>query len=289
MKKKIEIREILTSNAILVISALIMVCCAFFLLMDYCKRQKAEELMEEMAEQAIETKEEDESQDQEMETDTEPERFFVSVDFDMLHEINPDIYAWISVPGTNVNYPVLQSPEGEDTDYYLNTNLDGSSGYPGCIYTQLCNSKDFTDPVTILYGHNMRAGTMFATLHYYEDEIFFKENPYIYIYTEEQTFVYQIYASIWFHNYLLMDYYQNFESEKYIDNFIADISKYNGIIDSSLKIENTDKMIVLSTCAGSSRSNERYMVIGKLLNDEEVADIPEELKQRAVAYDNICD
>ena len=74
-------------------------------------------------------------------------------DFDELHEKNEDIYAWILVPGTMIDYPVLQS---ETDNYYLEYNLDHSSGYPGCIYTNQCNAKDFSDYNTILYGHNIK-------------------------------------------------------------------------------------------------------------------------------------
>ena len=74
-------------------------------------------------------------------------------DFGQLHEQNQDIYAWIVVPGTQVDYPLLQS---ETDNYYLDYNLDHSKGYPGCIYTNQCNRKDFSDYNTVLYGHNMK-------------------------------------------------------------------------------------------------------------------------------------
>ena len=113
-----------------------------------------------------------------------------NLDWDVLRETNKDIYAWIYIPETNVDYPVLQSET--DDEYYLMHNLDGSYGYPGCIFTQLLNSKDFTDYNTVLYGHNMKNGTMFRTLHYYQNEEFFYNNPYIYIYTENGVLVYEI-------------------------------------------------------------------------------------------------
>ena len=96
------------------------------------------------------------------------------IDFEQLHIDNPDIYAWIYVPGTLVDYPVLQHPT--DNSFYLEHNIDGSAGYPGCIYTELYNKKDFSDRNTLMYGHNMANGTMFATLHYYENSQNFEEN-----------------------------------------------------------------------------------------------------------------
>ncbi|MCD7708953.1 MAG: class B sortase, partial [Clostridiales bacterium] len=85
-----------------------------------------------------------------------------NLDWDSLRETNSDIYAWIYIPGTNVDYPVLQHPT--DDTYYLNYNMNGTRGYPGCIYTELATSKEFTDFNTVIYGHNMRNKTMFATL-----------------------------------------------------------------------------------------------------------------------------
>ena len=90
------------------------------------------------------------------------------IDFAALQEENSDVYAWIYVPGTNVDYPVLQHPE--DDTYYLEHNMDGSKGLPGCIYSESVNTKDFTDPNTVLYGHNMKNGSMFASLHNFEDQ-----------------------------------------------------------------------------------------------------------------------
>ena len=82
--------------------------------------------------------------------------------------LNPDVYAWIDVPGTEISYPVLQS--AEDNSYYLEHTIEGEKTLPGAIYSENYNSKDFSDYNTILYGHNMRNGTMFAgPLHDFED------------------------------------------------------------------------------------------------------------------------
>lgn len=113
-------------------------------------------------------------------------------DFGQLHEQNEDIYAWIVVPGTQVDYPLLQS---ETDNYYLDYNLDHSKGYPGCIYTNQCNRKDFSDYNTVLYGHNMKNGSMFGSIHSFEDETFFDGHPYIYVYTENERLTYEIYEA----------------------------------------------------------------------------------------------
>lgn len=103
------------------------------------------------------------------------------VDFDGLKAINEDVYAWIKVPGTNIDYPILQNADEED-DYYLNRTMDGQVGLPGCIYTEKYNSTGFNDPVTVVYGHTLHDGTMFSELKKYTDKTFFDEHPDIYIY-----------------------------------------------------------------------------------------------------------
>jgi len=67
----------------------------------------------------------------------------IEIDFDTLSKINPDIYAWIMIPGTEVSYPILQSNDDEVEDYYLYRTFDKKLGYPGSIYTQKRNSVNF--------------------------------------------------------------------------------------------------------------------------------------------------
>lgn len=188
------------------------------------------------------------------------------IDFDALHETNEDIYAWITIPDTNVDYPVLQHPA--ELDYYLDHNLDGSRGYPGCIYSQFLNAKDFSDFNTILYGHNMNAGTMFANLHYYEDPVFFEEHPYVYIYTEEGPLVYQIFAAYAFSNvHLLMGFDLSQESlrELYIENILS-LEGMNDNFNRDVKVAADSKILTLSTCI-KNQADKRYLVAAVLVAD----------------------
>ena len=81
-----------------------------------------------------------------------------------LKGVNQDIYAWICIPGTGVDYPVLQHPS--DDSYYLNYNMNGTRGYPGCIYTEKANSKEFTDFDTVVYGQCLLLSTTMKTRHF---------------------------------------------------------------------------------------------------------------------------
>jgi sortase B len=191
------------------------------------------------------------------------------IDWDDLWAQNDDVYAWIYIPNTAVDYPVLQH-DTED-NYYLDHNIDDSYGYPGCVYSQLCNSKDFSDPVTLLYAHDMKNGTYFHTLHFFEDEEFFNDNQYIFIYTPETTLVYQIFATKIFNDSLIpMAYDFSYDTE--IDAYITDLmtAQYSDdYVREGVSVTNDSHILTLSTCIGSMPNN-RWLVNGVLLNNSEV-------------------
>ena len=191
-----------------------------------------------------------------------------NIDFVALQEENEDIYAWVYIPGTKIDYPVLQHPT--DDSYYLEHNLDGSKGYPGCIYTEAVNSKEFTDPNTVLYGHNMKDGSMFASLHNYEDSQVFEENPYIFIYTPEKTFVYQIFAA-YKYNAIHLIYNFDLSNQEVFQNYLDQIFETREMganIRNDVSVNAQNHIITLSTCI-SGEKNKRFLVQGVLLNDEE--------------------
>lgn len=177
---------------------------------------------------------------------------------------NGHIYAWINVPGTNIDYPVLRHPT--DNGYYLYHNLNGSSGYPGCIYTENYNGMDWTDPVTVLYGHDMRStGTMFHQLHKFEKQNFFDTYQYIYIYTPEKTLKYRIFAAYVHTNEHLLGNH-NFSNKEEFDAFFKMVR--NGVggvnhVRDDVEVTSDSKVITLSTCIKNMPDN-RYLVFGVL-------------------------
>lgn len=190
------------------------------------------------------------------------------IDFaDLQGNVNPDIYAWIYIPDTQIDYPVLQHPT--DNYYYLEYNLDGSKGYPGCIYTEDYNEKDFSDPNTVIYGHNMKNGTMFAGLHKFEDSEYFEEHPYVYIYTEDRLLAYEIFAAHESGNEHIL--YNNDFSDSYVfAKYLAEIMTgrtMNGNIREDLSVTADDRIVTLSTCV-ANRPEKRYLVQGVLLNED---------------------
>lgn len=191
------------------------------------------------------------------------------LDWDALAETNEDIYAWLYVPDTNIDYPVLQHPE--ERSFYLMHNLDGSYGYPGCIYTQNLNEKDFSDPMTVVYGHNMKDGSMFRTLHYFEDGEFFETHPYFYIYTPEGTLVYEVFAAYKFGDadlLLSFDFYTPESFGYYLINVMdqRDMEVHTrSELDADL--DGYSRCVTLSTCV-SGESDKRYLVQAVLVGDE---------------------
>lgn len=182
-------------------------------------------------------------------------------------EINPDIYAWIYIPDTKIDYPVLQHPT--DNFYYLQHNLDGTKGYPGCIYTEDYNAKDFSDVNTVLYGHNMKDGSMFAGLHKYGDEEYMAEHPHVFIYTEDDVFVYEIYAAYEYGNeHLLYNY--DFSNERIFEDYLEKVKELrtmNRNFRDDIEVDAQDKIVTLSTCI-ANKADSRYLVQGVLLHED---------------------
>ena len=115
----------------------------------------------------------------------------VTVDFAALQEINPDVVAWIRIPGV-LEYPVVR---GEDNSYYLNHTVQKTYNIAGSIFLDYRNERDFSDSKNIIYGHNMKDGSMFHVLRNYQDIDFFQEHTDMEVYLPDgRTLNYQITA-----------------------------------------------------------------------------------------------
>ena len=186
------------------------------------------------------------------------------IDFKAYWEIDKNVYAYIEIPDTRISYPVLQSDDEQPEDYYLDHNLDGSTGYPGCIYTQRLNSKDFDDYNTILYGHNMKNGEGFRDLHKFSEKDFFDNNKYVYIYTPDELLIYEIFAAYEFSDDHIL-YAYDFSDEKGYQEYIDMLKNYrSGYFRDVDKLTTNDRIITLSTC--TSAETRRYLVQAKLVD-----------------------
>lgn len=186
--------------------------------------------------------------------------WYIPVNFEALAEINEDIYAWIDIPGTPVSYAVVQS---QSDLYYNNHAVDKSYYTGGSIFSQKYNAKDFTDPVTVLYGHNRESKTMFAPVNDFARQTFFDEHPKIYIYTPDTVFEYEIFAAYPFSSkHLLLNY--DFTSDKVFADFFASLNEgIDAHFRRELFPEVGERVITLSTCYKNNRM-QRYLVQGVL-------------------------
>ena len=223
---------------------------------------------EDSGEDAAKTAAGDAGQDA-AETETEDgEPVEIPIDFEALWEINPEAYAWITIPGTEIDYPILQSET--DNTYYLTHNIEGEESPEGAIFTEDYNSKDFEDPNTVIYGHNMRNGSMFQGLHEYMDRAFFDENREVLIYLPDKILHYEIFAAYLYDDRHLLESF-DFEDEDVFGaylNRIFSIRDMNSFIDTDMEVTAEDKIITLSTCY-SNESNQRYLVQAVLVSIDE--------------------
>lgn len=181
----------------------------------------------------------------------------IPVDFDKLKEINSDIYAWIYIPGTEVDYPVLQN---EDDSYYLTHDANGDNSVDGAIYTEKINSKMFDDFNTVLYGHNMKNGSMFRSLHSYEEPDFLDNHRYIYIYTSESIIVYKVFAVYRYDDRHILNSYDFSDDEikkSYIE-YIFNMKNLYSTVKNDETVDVDSRILTLSTCCGNE--DERLLV-----------------------------
>lgn len=192
------------------------------------------------------------------------------IDFDALQEKNDEIYAWIKVPGTKVDYPIVQS--ADDDEFYLKHDaLTKKWQANGAVYTEMSNHTDFYDPITVIYGHNGYSDSMFTTLHKFEKKSFFDEHEYFYIYTPDSKLTYQIISAFKYDDRHIMNSF-DFNDITVLENFQANLinpkSNNKNVRDKLDKtITRLDNIVILSTCITNQKSS-RYLVCGVLINNE---------------------
>lgn len=188
------------------------------------------------------------------------EKIINPVDWNKLLATNADVYAWIRVPGTNIDYPILQASTGKDDDFYLHHDIKKKYSFAGCIYTRRANSKDLSDRLTVLYGHNMINGSMFGTLRKFEDADFFKNHKEFYIYMPQKILKYRIVAYMIADDTDILERYQA-NNELGFEAYVKDLKKARNIRKKE-KIKPDDSIVTLSTC--DSKSGNRRLLQGVL-------------------------
>ena len=184
---------------------------------------------------------------------------YLQVDFEGLKKVNPDVVAWIQIPALDISYPVVQ---GKDNYYYLHHMFDGQENKNGSVFVDYHNQPDFTDGNTIVYGHNMKNGSMFGTLDHYQDQSLYQQYPYFYIYIPGSVLEYQIISCYAGRNGSI-GYTYSFPEPEDFQKFVDTVLSYSGY-DTGVTITDSDYIVTLSTCVNTDR-NYRYLVHGKLV------------------------
>ena len=205
------------------------------------------------------------------ESAAEPEPVYktveLPVDFTELERTNADIYAWRSIPGTTIESPVLQH-EGDDT-FYLKRGTDGKYYACGSIFSESTyNSRTFDDPVTLLYGHNMRKSpVMFTTLNNFIDSDYFEQHSEMYIYMPDRAYRYEIFAALPYGRTHILAM-NDFSDAETFDSFFSGLAGgaiYMNLRDGLLPSAG-DRVLILSTCYTPS-SSQRFLVMGVLAEE----------------------
>ncbi len=188
------------------------------------------------------------------------------IKFDELRETNGDVCAWITVPNTKIDYPILQSSK-EDDNYYINHSWDNKYTINGAIYIQRLNGNTFNDRNTVIYGHNLRNGTMFRNLHEFKNKEFFDKNEYFYIYTPGHILTYRIFSAYRYDNRHILNSFDFADTDAYAE-YLEMAQNPNSMIKNVREVELTtdDRIVTLSTCISDKRY--RYLVQGVLISDQ---------------------
>jgi len=190
------------------------------------------------------------------------------INFEALKQQNPDIYAWIYVPNTNVNHAILQRPG--DNEFYLGHDEDGEASELGAVYTEDFNTTDWQDGVTLVYGHNIKDGLMFSTLHYFEDPQFFADNDKFYIYAPGHIYTYRIVSAFTTDDRHVLYRYGYFQTYDQLREFEQEVLDPHSIQQNTREValDDSSKLVVLSTCnTGALEENGRYLVCGVMIDD----------------------
>jgi len=183
------------------------------------------------------------------------------VDWDALREINPNAIAWIILEGTPINYPIVQ---GENNYHYLNHLFDGRRNRGGTIFADTYNRSGFRDHNTILYGHNMRDGSMFAAIRNFREQGFFDAHPMAFLLTPERNYVIRFFAGhtteVGSPNWQIRftgeaEFAAWIEENRLLSDFVSDV-----------EVSASNRVVTLATCTTSWEFDDvRYVVVGRLM------------------------
>lgn len=187
----------------------------------------------------------------------------ITVDFNLLLESNGDTVGWIYSEGTPINYPVMQS---EDNEWYVYHLADGTYNKAGSIFMDFRCAASCSDTNTIIYGHNMKNGTMFASLKKYYKQSYYDEHPVIWLYTPEQIYMLEVIAG--YTTSTDSDAFDLFPDRETMQTYLQKAVDKSDFV-SAVNIEAVERVATLATCS-YEYDTARYVLVANIVPYEAV-------------------
>lgn len=192
----------------------------------------------------------------------------------------PDLKGWIEVPGTRINYPILQSPNPNDNEYYLYRGIDGKNNKNGSIFFDLrddISSIDSKNRNLLIYGHHMKSGEMFADLMKYDSVEFYKQSPVIRMDTIYHPGLWVVISvmkcnTLESHGEPFYFAKTDFADDAEFEQFISDV-KARSMIDTPYTATAEDELMTLQTCSYEYKGFRTVIVARKLRKNEDTVDV----------------
>lgn len=185
-----------------------------------------------------------------------------SLSFEQLKNINPEVFAWINVYGTNIDYPVAQ---GEYNSKYVNTSITGEYSLSGSIFLDSNNKKDFSDFNSIIYGHHMEKDAMFGSIDLFREKAFFDSHLYGNLFYDGKDHGLEFFAFVQTDAYDSAVYsvpvVEVVNQQEYLDNLLS-TATFSRDVDVSVD----DRILLLSTCSADS-TNSRDILVAKITDE----------------------
>lgn len=269
MSEKKEKKKKSKGDVLLTLVLIVAVCvfcyAAFNLYHIYSEYKKGTDEYNRIEQMAVTTRNPDGSETEDPDS-AENIKVPLNIDFASLKSVNDDVVGWIYVEALpDINYPVVQ---GKDNETYLHRTYEKNYNFAGTIFVDYENKNDFSDCNTLVYGHNMKNGSMFAQLKKFsQDEETYKKSKYFWILTPEKNYRYEIISA--YTTGVNSDTYTLFKGpgEEFTE-YLKKIRGYSEIRTDSGEMTVKDKIVTLSTCTGNEAT--RYVVQGKRVNSLDV-------------------
>ena len=261
-KKKTAGDYVLT--LVLIVAVVVFCYAAFNLYHIYTEYKKGTDEYNSISEMAVTERDPDASEDLGQPEEQQPVAP-INVDFASLKSINDDVIGWIYMEALpQISYPMVQ---GKDNNMYLHQTYEKNYNFAGTIFVDYENGSDFNDCNTLVYGHNMKNGSMFGHLKKFtEDEKLYNNDRYFWILTPDKNYRYEIISA--YTTGVNSDTYTLFKGPgEEFEEYLQKIKSYSDIKTEDTELTIKDKIVTLSTCTGNEST--RFVVQGKRVNAED--------------------